>query len=654
MEAESLSESKRTFKVTFRPDGLSVQVGSGSLLSDAAASAGIELKSSCGGQGTCGLCAVKILDGRAEPDDSGFPPRLRALGFVPACKTRVYGDIEVDVPISARLGRHNVLLDGTPGGARGAIAEQQEADLEGYASRPLGFRLMVQVEPPALEANADDFSRLVAATRPLLPGDSGPGATKRPVAAALGAMTALPGILRSGDWRAAVYVLDLPHGYQVVRILPQDEAPPPLGLAIDIGTTTVVVHLVDLDQGKVLARAGSHNRQARYGDDVITRIIHSAEQPAGAAELRQAVLATINELVDQALHSSGRKPEDVLCAVVAGNTTMQHLFLGLPANQIRLEPYVPVASEYPPLPARDLGINMHRDGLVLLMPSVSSYVGGDIVAGLLVARLEAQDDLALFIDIGTNGEMVLGNRDWLVACACSAGPCFEGGGINAGMRAVDGAIQSVAVDPASLDVAFRTVGAAPPSGVCGSGLIDCLSQLRLAGVIDRAGTFQQCAEGALRCRTSSEGPEFVLVWADDTGGGRDVVITEADVKNLVRAKGAIFAGVRALLAALESDVDAVTRIDIAGGFGNALNIEDAVRIGMLPDVARDKYRFLGNTSVKGARLALLSQEAYLRGLELARSITVVELSVGNRFMEEYVSALFLPHTDLGLFPSVTE
>jgi uncharacterized 2Fe-2S/4Fe-4S cluster protein (DUF4445 family) len=566
----------------------------------------------------------------------------------------VYGDTEVEIPSSARLGKHDVLLDGATA-SRGQIHEQQAADLDGYARRPLGFRLLLKVDPPALEANTDDWSRLVAAMRPHLPSSQDDGALSNwPVSPTIGVLAALPGALRSGDWRIAVYGLDLPHGYEIIRVVPQDEAPPPLGLAIDIGTTTVVVHLVDMDRGAVLAMAGSHNRQARYGDDVITRIIHSAEQPPGAEELRQAVLSTINDLIGQTLQASGHKGDDILCAVVAGNTTMQHLFLGLPANQIRLEPYVPVASEYPPFAAGELDLDIHPDGRIVLMPSVSSYVGGDIVAGLLVARPQAGDDLALFIDIGTNGEMVLGNRDWLVACACSAGPCFEGGGITAGMRAVDGAIQAVAVDPATLGVSIRTVGTAPPSGVCGSGLIDCLSQLRLAGVIDRAGTFQPCAEQSTRCRATPEGPEFVLVWSDQSGTGGDVVITEADVKNLVRAKGAIFAGARSLLAALESDIEAVSRIDIAGGFGNALNLEDAVQIGMLPDVARDRYRFLGNTSVKGARLALLSQEAYLQARELARSITVVELSVGNRFMEEYVSALFLPHTDLGLFPSVRE
>lgn len=653
----SEGEGSGPFRVSFRPDGASVQVAPGILLSDAAAAAGIEIKSSCGGQGTCGLCAVRITRGVSEQARSSFPARLRALGYVAACQTRVTGDVEVEVPTWARLGRHDVLLDGA-GVPPGVIAEQPAVDLCGHALRPLAFRLMVQAEPPTLEGNADDWSRVATAMRSAMNGPIGAD-RDRPVCVSLGALAQVPGVMRTGNWRAAVYVLDLPHGYEVIRVLPQEGAPPPLGLAIDIGTTTVVVHLVDLDTGTVLARAGSHNRQARYGDDVITRIIHSVERPDGAGELRRAVQATINDLIGQVSAASGRRAEDVLCAVIAGNTTMQHLFLGLPANQIRLEPYVPAVCEYPPLPAGQLGLDIHPDGKALLMPAVSSYVGGDIVAGLLVAGLDTQDQLALFVDIGTNGEMVLGNRDWLVACACSAGPCFEGGGITAGMRAVDGAIQSVRVDPATWGVCVRTVGGGAPAGVCGSGLIDCLSQLRRAGIIDRAGAFTSgpgpCASpDARRRRSTPDGPEFVLAWGGDSSSGGDVVITETDVKNLVRAKGAVFAGVRSLLAALESDIAAVARIDIAGGFGSAINIEDAVRIGMLPDVPRDRYRFLGNTAVKGARLALMSQDAYLRARELSRAITVIELSTGNRFMEEYVSALFLPHTDLGLFPSVRE
>jgi uncharacterized 2Fe-2S/4Fe-4S cluster protein (DUF4445 family) len=576
-----------------------------------------------------------------------FPARLSRQGFVPACQTRVLGDVEVEVPAFSRQGRDEVLLEGPVKSAQGTLSEQDDSSSERYRPRPLAFRAIVGLQRPSVEANADDWGRLKAGLRPVMPGGDGQGLT-----IGLRALSGLPSALRAADWEVAVYAVDLGDRCEVVRVEPAKDAPPPLGLAVDIGTTTVVVHLVDLESRRVLARTGALNGQLKYGDDVITRIIHSAGSPAGAAELRDAVLATINGLIAEALGKTGYEAADLLCAVVAGNTTMEHLFLALPADQIRLEPYVPVACEYPVVRAPESGLDINPAGTVLLMPSVASYVGGDIVAGLLASGMAERDELTLFVDIGTNAEMVFGNREWLVACACSAGPCFEGGGISAGCRAVPGAIQGVRIAPETLEVDLATIGGRAATGICGSGLIDVLSQLRLAGIIDRAGTFVPGADRG-RVRQTGEGPEFVLLRAAEAGHGKDISITEADVKNLLRAKGAIFAGARSLLAALESDFAGISRIDVAGGFGNALNVRDAVEIGMLPDVGEERYRFLGNTSVKGARMALLSRAAFEAALGLARSITVLELSLGNRYMEEFVSALFLPHTDLSLFPSVT-
>jgi Uncharacterized metal-binding protein len=338
--------------------------------------------------------------------------------------------------------------------------------------------------------------------------------------------------------------------------------------------------------------------------------------------------------------------------MIAGNTTMTQLFLGVDPRYIRLEPYIPTMTSVPPVPAREIGLHMIPEALVHCYPSVASYVGGDIVAGTLVTDLANGEDIILFIDIGTNGEIVLGNQDWLVTCACSAGPSFEGGGITFGMRAMPGAIERVIIDSETLDVSLKVINNTPPVGICGSGLVDCIAKLLEAGIIDRAGNFQMGHKsGSKRIRATSDDKEFVLAWAHQSGGNKDVVITENDVKNVIRAKGAIYAGIRSLLNMVAVDLEMISRIVIAGGFGNYLNVHDSVRIGLLPDLDTDRFEFIGNSSVKGARLALLSQNAWREAEELGRKMTYVELSVGATFMDEYVSALFLPHTDLSLFPS---
>jgi len=342
---------------------------------------------------------------------------------------------------------------------------------------------------------------------------------------------------------------------------------------------------------------------------------------------------------------------DLHIAVVAGNTTMVHLFLGLSPKYIRLDPYVPTAVLYPAVTATEIGLDINSNAWVLCMPSVASYVGGDIVAGVLATKIALREETILFIDIGTNGEIVLGNKGWLICCSCSAGPAFEGSGITFGMRAMKGAIERVSIDSTNFEVFVMTIGTRQPIGICGSGLIDCIAKLRQVGLIDRTGKFNNEIE-TMRLRKNGEGMEFVLVWAQETECGKDIVLTENDIKNIIRSKGAVFAGIQSLLRTTQMDLSQIDRILIAGGFGNYLNIHDAIEIGLLPDTEYNKYEFAGNTSIKGAQLALLSEEAHREAEKIANMMTYLELSSGNLFMEEFVAALFLPHTDLNLFPSI--
>lgn len=621
------------FAVTFLPDNITVRVAAGTSIMEAANQAGLPLKSTCGGAGTCGRCAIKVQEGKVEVRGGHLPARLREEGYSLACQTMVMGDAIIAIPPESRLGRHQVLLQD-----KGRLQDSLTDLLGSYPLDQACSVASLVLPEPTLTENTSDASRLLATLR-----------KEKGLEGQLDLvfLQELPDSLRQANWQVDVTLAA--GSNRLIRITPLGETRA-FGLAIDLGTTTVVVSLLDLRSGERVMRKGSYNRQAVYGDDVISRIIHATSNEGGLEELRQAALATINDLITAILTSGGIDPAEVTAATIAGNTTMTHLLLGINPRYLRLQPYIPAAAELPVLKAAEVGLKINPLAPVQIFPAVASYVGGDIVSGALFTRIASSEELTLFIDIGTNGEMVLGNSDWLISCACSAGPAFEGSGITCGMRAMEGAIEGVSIDPDTLEVELEVIGGGRPSGICGSGLIDCLAKLRRAGIIDRTGNFQEVATP--RLRTTDEGPEFVLAWATQSSTQRDIVLTAADIKNLIRSKGAVFAGIQSLLKTVSLEIDAIERIIIAGGFGNYLHIPNAVEIGLLPDLPPEKYIFAGNTSLKGAELALLSQPAWQETLELARRMTYLELSAGNLFMEEFVSALFLPHTRLELFPSV--
>ncbi len=621
------------FAVTFIPDNITVQVAAGTTILEAANQAGLPLKSTCGGAGTCGRCAIKVQEGEVEIRGSQLPAHLREEGYSLACQTVVMGDAVIAIPTESRLGLHQVLLQD-----KGRLQDSLTDLLGNYPLDPACKVTSLVLPEPTLTENTSDASRLLATLRKEkgLEGQLD-----------LAFLRELPDSLRQANWQVDVTLAA--GSNRLIRVTPRGKTRA-FGLAIDLGTTTVVVSLLDLHSGERVMRKGSYNRQAAYGDDVISRIIHATSNEGGLKELRQAALDTINDLIAAILTSRGIDPAEVTAATIAGNTTMAHLLLGINPRHLRLQPYIPAAAELPVMKADEVGLNINPLATVQIFPAVASYVGGDIVSGALFTRIASSEELTLFIDIGTNGEMVLGNSDWLISCACSAGPAFEGSGITCGMRAMEGAIEGVSIDPDTLEVELEVIGDSRPSGICGSGLIDCLAKLLHAGIIDRTGNFQEVTTP--RLRTTDEGPEFVLAWAAQSSIHRDIVLTGADIKNLIRSKGAVFAGIQSLLKTVSLEIDAIERIIIAGGFGNYLHIPNAVEIGLLPDLPPEKYIFAGNTSLKGAELALLSQPAWQESLELARRMTYLELSAGNLFMEEFVSALFLPHTRLELFPSV--
>jgi len=455
----------------------------------------------------------------------------------------------------------------------------------------------------------------------------------------------LANVLQSGESNHPIHLIDLQPG----RV---DEYSPLWGCARDIGTTTVSLWLGDLVSGKVKAQVAEYNGQIARGEDVISRIIYTNKN-GGGEDLRQRVLDTINGLLETACKRVKAKPEDVVKTTIAGNSTMMHLLLGIPAGSIRLSPFITAVNHLPTLSARDVGLNAHPEASVDCLPGVASYVGADITAGVLSSGVDVAEDVVLFLDVGTNGETVLGNRDWLVTCACSAGPAFEGAGVVNGMRATQGAIEEVWINSDTLEPTYRVIGGGKPKGICGSGLISLLSEAFLTGILDKRGNVNLMARSS-RVREGAHGGEYVVAWGAESESGEDIVLSRVDVDNLLRAKAAIYAGFTVLADTVGIPLETVSNVLVGGSFGKYINVEKAVQIGLLPDMPWDQFDFLGNTSVKGAYYALLDWHKREQLTEIAKRMTYIELSADNSFYDAFTSALFLPHTDLHKFPSVAE
>ena len=420
-----------------------------------------------------------------------------------------------------------------------------------------------------------------------------------------------------------------------------------VGVAVDIGTTTVTAAMLDLQTGHVLAKASMGNGQIRFGADVINRIIQQSK-PGGVGRLRHAVREeTLIPIFESLCRGAGKKPEEISRVVIAGNTTMEHLFVGADAQTIRLEPYVPEFLELHGKTAGELGIPAKADAPVIFAPNAGSYVGGDISAGVLPSMLWHSGVMTLFIDLGTNGELVFGNEDYMLCCACSAGPAFEGGDISCGMRATRGAVDSCTIDPETMEPTLSLIDGDKPMGLCGSGLISMISELFRCGIINAQGKFIR--EGRRVRYDSYGGAAYVLAFADESATGSDITLNESDLDNFIRAKAAIFSAIRTMLKSLDMTVDDIDRIIIAGGIGSGIDIGKAISIGMLPRQPLEKYSDIGNSSLTGACAMLLSDEAVEKVFEIGRNMTYIELSTHPGYMDEFVAACFVPHTDAGLF-----
>jgi len=642
---DSTSKKRR---VHFDPDNVDIIVEQGTNLLEAAVAAGVHINASCGGSGVCGTCKVLITGGEVESTRTEkLSVEEYERGLRQACQSRIITDLTVNIPVESRLETAVLAREGRE---MSAGAPQPEALATGWEFQPPVSKLYVELPPPTIEDNTSDLSRLLRGLKQQYNLDN--------ISVDFSVVKKLAEVLRDADWKVTATTLlngtetqlDGERRLTVINIESEDTRGRHYSLAFDIGTTGVRAQLLDLTRGRVLAQGVDYNGQISYGEDVISRIAY-CQKRGGLKRLQKAVVTTINGIIGEMVAQDGIRVEHISHMVVAGNTTMLQLLLGLEPKYIRLAPYTPTITTVPLVKASTLGIKVGEHVCLYALPSVASYVGADIVSGVLGVGLHQQKKLTLYVDIGTNGEIVIGNSDWMVTAACSAGPAFEGGGIKYGMIANDGAIEGFDINQSDFEPTISTIGDKKPKGICGSGLINIVAGLLEAGVINQNGKFHTDLS-TKRVREGSDGYEYVLSWAPETQIEKDIVITEVDIDNLIRAKGAMYAGCQTLIKSVGLTCRDLEQVIIAGAFGSSLNIDKSIAIGLFPDIPRDRFIYIGNGSLLGARLTCFSTDMLDEGERVVRMMTNFELSENADFMNNYIAALFLPHTNADEFPSV--
>ena len=633
-------------KVKFLPHEMSIDVNEGDTIIRAALEAGVHVNASCGGEGVCGKCRVIIEDGVVE---GGISEKLsdadQEKGYRLACQAKVKSDLVVRIPVESTID-HSVLKMQAAPRRTAHIKEMDFNELKekGLFVAPVEKKYLELPEPTAQD-NLPDITRLISFLN--LTHD------EHRLEVDLSVIRKIPDVMREDDFKVTATLVRPVRKIGKTRIInvePGDATQRSYAIAVDIGTTTIYGQVIDLITGEVLAEHGEFNGQISYGEDVISRIVY-AEKAGGLERLHAVVTSTINGVLKKIIKRSKIDPDGISTITLAGNTTMTQLMLKVNPRFIRRSPYVPAATLYPPMKAVSLGLELGEHVIALVYPAVSSYVGGDIVAGVMGSGIYLSDDLTLYLDVGTNAEIVIGNKDWLACAACSAGPAFEGGGLKFGMRAAKGAIEDFSLDPVTLEPMIVTIGNVRPKGICGSGLIIMVATLFEMGIINNLGKFDRDLDTP-RIREDNGVYEFVLAWKDETQIDRDVVLTEIDIENLIRAKGAIYSGCMTLLTEVGMGIDDIKHIILAGGFGSYVDLERAMTIGLLPEMDSGKVTFIGNGSLMGARMSSLTNRIRKDVVEVTKKMTNFELSDTPSYMDNYIAALFLPHTNMDQFPNL--
>ena len=632
--------------VKFLPYDIQIEVEDGDTVIRAALEAGVHVNASCGGEGVCGKCRVLIEDGLVE---GGITEKLSAedqtKGYRLACQAAVKSDLIVRIPVESTIDASVLKLQTAPR----RTAHIQEMNFEELKEKGLFVapveKKYLELPAPTAQDNLPDITRLISYLQ--LEHD------EHRLDVTLAMIRKLPQVIREDDFRVTATLVRPVRDVgktRIINVQPGNTTDKSYAIAMDIGTTTIYGQVIDLISGAVLAEHGEFNGQISYGEDVISRIVY-AEKSGGLEKINEVVIKTINKILSKIVKRSGVDPENISTITLAGNTTMTQLMLAVDPRSIRRAPYVPAATLYPPIKASDLGMELDDHVAALVYPAVSSYVGGDIVAGVMGSGIYLSEALTLYLDVGTNAEIVIGNKDWLACAACSAGPAFEGGGLKFGMRAAKGAIEDFSIDPVTLEPMIITIGNVRPKGICGSGLIIMAAIMFEMGIINNLGKFDRDLDTP-RIRQDNGVYEYVLAWQNETQIDRDITITEIDIENLIRAKGAIYSGCMTLLTEVGMGIGDIEHIILAGGFGSYVDLEKAMTIGLLPELDPEKVTFIGNGSLMGARMSSLTNRIRKDVVEVTKKMTNFELSDTNSYMDNYVAALFLPHTDMNQFPKL--
>ena len=497
------------------------------------------------------------------------------------------------------------------------------------------------MSPPSLKDNRADVDRLIRALENELDGEF--------VTLELPLMKRIPSLIRKHKYDLQAVLFKGDKSWHVLNIFPLGEVVQQYGLAMDLGSATIVVRLLNLNTREKVEEISFLNPQMEIGPDILTRI-HFASEEAGLEKCRSLLVNGINEGIARLTAKQDINATSIVGMSVAGNTTMTHFLLGLDPHGLCREPYIPVINDPSIIPAEEIGLNIHPRAPVLIFPNVGSYFGGDLIAGILATGMSDREDISMLVDVGTNAEVVLGNREWLMACAGAAGPALESGVAGMGMMAGPGVIDRVVFDSRTKAFNIRTIGNEPPLGICGSGLIDLVAQLFLAGMIDMRGKFveNQCGE---RLR-SMDGMKYLVVAFQDTADGKDLTISQADIDALLRSKAAMYTILTTITQMVPISMKDIRPVYISGTFGSIIDPKSAISIGMLPDLPLETYQTMGNTSLSGAELALLSEGARDNSYKIRDRVTYIELNVNQDFMNLFNAARFIPHTDRSLFPSV--
>jgi len=631
---------KKFFRVEFEPSGKVVNVKPGSTIMEAANRAGIYINSICGGKGLCGKCVVIVLDGRVNMKSNTFLEKEQLeKGYVMACLTEVLSDLKVEIPEESRLEE------------KPKFKKEQAGTLDihgrlksSYPHNPLCRKESLELPTPSIMDNLSDLDRIKHELEQT--------GRFHAISVELKNIRSLPGILRDSDFKVTVTLSLKENAFEMSRFEAGDTSDINYGIAVDVGTTTIMANLINLNNRKICGTTSAYNSQMQYGEDVISRIVYTQENRDGLENLHHSVVKDINNLIQSLVNQSNIQHDNVNYMICTGNTIMIHILLGVTPENIRRDPYIPVFGKPPAVCAEEIGINISKTGYINFLPGAGAYVGSDITADILASEMAREKEISLLIDVGTNGEIVLGSIDWLICCSASAGPAFEGAGTRCGMRATSGAIEKVRIlKNGNIHLGIIGGHKYKPKGICGSGYIDLVAELFKAGIVDRTGRFRTGNNNS-SLREGEGEPEFLLVGKVDSASGKDIVITESDIATLIRTKGAIFTAAEAIMKHVGLTWSSIERIFISGGFGNYLDIKHSITIGLLPDIELEKFHFIGNGSITGAQMSLLSLDAFMMAKNIVRKMTYFDLSTDSWFMKEYTSSLFLPHTDLEKFPSV--